>query len=343
MRVLYVSRACTPHDRRFLAALTAAGHAVGFLPAGEALSDPAGLPKGVSLRSGSIAEAVSFFQPDVTQAGPVPTSAYLAAKAEIHPLVAVSWGSDILAAGEKDRSKARFVLDRCDLFLCDSLEVAGAARRISGISADRVVRFPWGVELSRFVPAPVRSTVMNVVSTRSWEPGYGIETVLTAFAAARLLEPQLSLTLFGGGSLESRIRRFIAKNNLEHAVLLRGGVPEAELPLYLAAADLYLSAAPVDGSSISLLEALATGLPAIVTDRPSNREWVTPHVNGWVAPPGDARAFSDAIVQAVRTPFVEREKMRTANIALVRARADWTKHAATYLRALDSVAGAVPA
>lgn len=343
MRVLYVSRGYTSHDRRFLAALAERGHTAGLLRTeGIALEDRS-LPDGVIEISGSVEEALAVFEPDVTQAGPVPTCAFLAARANARPLVAVSWGSDLLNLDESLLGHARYALAQCDLFLCDSLEVDGAARRLFDIPGDRIVQFPWGVDLPRFLPAPVRPEVMQIVCTRAWEPGYGIETVLSAFAAARQSEPQLCMTLFGGGSLEPKIQRFLVQNRLTQAVMMRGRVAEDELPLYLSAADLYLSAAPVDGSSISLLEAMATGLPVIVADRPSNREWVTPGVNGWLAPPGDVRAFARAMVEAARASMADRERIRAANLALARSRANWTKHAATYVSALEHVASPVHA
>jgi glycosyltransferase involved in cell wall biosynthesis len=343
MRVLYVSRGYTPHDRRFLLALTGAGHTVGLLRTEDAARGAGSVPEGVVGLTGSIENALLKFEPHVTQAGPVPTIAYLAAKANAHPLVAVSWGSDLLDLQENRRADAKFALEASNLFLCDSLEVAAAAKQISGIADNRIVEFPWGVELARFRPAPVRPAVMHLISTRSWEPGYGIETVLAAFAAARKSEPQLCLTLFGGGSLEARIRRFLVKNKLTQAVEVHGRVDEADLPIYLTAADVYVSAAPVDGSSISQLEALATGLPVIATDRRSNREWITPGINGWLAHPGDVHAFSQAMIEAAHASFDQRESMRAANLALARSRADWSRHAATYLRAIDSVACSVPA
>ncbi|MEO8027446.1 MAG: glycosyltransferase, partial [Bryobacteraceae bacterium] len=299
MRVLYFSRGYTSHDRRFLSALRHHGHDTGFLRLEAPAPDGPPIPEGVVELKGTIEEASRVFQPEITQAGPLLDIAYLAAKAGVRPLAAISWGSDLLSATEAELQQIRFVLDRADAIFCDSEEGVAVARSVSRIDPSRIARFPWGVELTRFTPALVRPQVMQIVSTRAWEPGYGVETVLTAFAVARQKAPQLCLTLCGGGSLAPKIRRFVANNNLSHAVMMPGRVPENELPLYLAAADLYISGTPVDGSSISLLEALATGLPVIAADRPSNREWITPDVNGWLAPRGDVKAFVRAILDAV--------------------------------------------
>jgi glycosyltransferase involved in cell wall biosynthesis len=61
----------------------------------------------------------------------------------------------------------------------------------------------------------------------------------------------------------------------------------------------YISASHSDGTSISLLEAFATGTPVIVPDIPGNREWVTPGENGWLFPDGDVQALASTIMNAV--------------------------------------------
>lgn len=341
MRVLYVSPAYTTHDRRFVAELTRRGHVVGYLQGAAAKLESRPLPDGVTILEGSIEQAMLSFEPDITQAGPVPTSAYAAARANARPLVSVSWGSDLLDMTENSIGYARYALDRSDVFLCDCAEVAEAALRISSISKDRIVQFPWGIELHRFTPAPLRQQVRNIISTRVWEAEYAVETVLAAFALAHKSVPALRLTLLGGGSLEGKLYRLVRENKMETVVTMKGRVAEHELPAHLAAADLYVSAAPTDGSSISLLEALAAGLPVIATDRPSNREWITAGINGWLAKSGDAISFSRAIVEAANTSIEARQRMHNSNVVLASSRADWNWHAETYVRALEAAASAV--
>ena len=60
-----------------------------------------------------------------------------------------------------------------------------------------------------------------------------------------------------------------------------------------------LSASRSDGSSISLLEAMACGCPRWFPDIPGNREWVTPGENGWLFPLDNAEALAAAILNAI--------------------------------------------
>jgi glycosyltransferase involved in cell wall biosynthesis len=64
-------------------------------------------------------------------------------------------------------------------------------------------------------------------------------------------------------------------------------------------ADLYISPSHVDGSSVSLMEALACGLPALVSDIPANQEWVSEGVNGWLFPDGNADILAEKILAVI--------------------------------------------
>ena len=69
---------------------------------------------------------------------------------------------------------------------------------------------------------------------------------------------------------------------------------------WFRAADAYVSCAQSDGTSVSLLEAMATGLPAVATDIPSNREWVVDGQNGWLATDASAEEFADPFLRAAK-------------------------------------------
>jgi glycosyltransferase involved in cell wall biosynthesis len=74
------------------------------------------------------------------------------------------------------------------------------------------------------------------------------------------------------------------------------------------------------------MEALACGLPALVSDIPANKEWVAEGENGWLFPDGDARALAEKILAVVagreKLPEIGRAARRSAE-----ARADWSKNA----------------
>jgi glycosyltransferase involved in cell wall biosynthesis len=114
-----------------------------------------------------------------------------------------------------------------------------------------------------------------ILSTRGWEPIYGVDIIARAFVTAAQQCPELQLIMLGNGSLAASLRQIFARGNVEEQVMFPGQVKYSDLPRYYQMADLYVCASHSDGSSISLLEAMACGKPVLVSDIPGNREWVS--------------------------------------------------------------------
>ena len=267
-------------------------------------------------------------------AGPVQSGAYVAALAGAKPLVTVSWGTDLLVdadATDELRAVTRYALDNSAAVFGDCLAVREAVHRHSSIPDDRIVTFPWGIDLERFSPGPSSLTLRGdlgwnenevFISTRSWEPLYAVDVLVRAFAQVREHRPSARLILLGDGSMEGEIRRMIDDFGLADLVHAPGRASYDLIPEYFRSADAYVSAAVSDGTSISLLEAMACGLPVVVSNSFGNLEWVRDGVNGALAAPGDVESLSAAMLSVVADPH-EVARIREANIATARRRANW--------------------
>lgn len=370
MKVLWLTQGVTGHDRRFTSLLTGAGHQVPYLaldPAPEPPRLAAGVewvpwperPAGDLRTPQEVRAAVDPFRrllerlrPDVVHAGPVPTAGFLAASAGARPLVVMSWGSDLLVDAGRSaewREASGSALEAADIFVCDADAVLARAEAFADLSGKRIVQLPWGTDLQRFTPAgspsPVRVELgwgqnFVVLSTRSWEPIYGVEVLLEAFRSAVERTPRLRLLLIGDGSLRPAVDGFLHKHGLQELVHTPGAVSHEVLPEWFRAADIYASCAFSDGTSVSLLEGMASGLPVLVTDIPSNREWVAPGENGWLAPSHDARAVAAAMEEAAALPASALEEIGARNRRVARARADWEANGARLIEAYDGLEGA---
>lgn len=368
MRVLYFTRDYTPHDFRFLSSLAGHGHRVSSLrlerqgmrreerplpPEVEQIEWSGGrAPFKWTQLPGLAAELrriVDEIDPDVIHAGPIPLVSFTAALAGVRPLVSMSWGSDLLLDTVDNpwaRLRARFALRRTDVMIGDCAAVRDRAVEL-GFPAEQVVLFPWGVDLGAFSPRQGSFGIepsgweedgFILLSLRAWEPLYGVDMLVRAFARAAVQEPALRLVLLGGGSQESLIRGTIHEAHMEEKVFLGGQVSNQKLVQYYRAADLYLSASHSDGSSVSLMEALACGLPVLVSDIPGNAEWITPGEQGWLFPDGDEAALAQTMLRA----YNERSRlptMRRAARILAEKRADWTTNYRQLERAYELAAG----
>jgi len=302
--------------------------------------------------SEALASVVREVRPALVHAGPVQACGYPAALAGGAPLSVVSWGSDLLVEAYRSAQsgdRARVALSRADLVVCDCDAVRRVVQSLADVPDDHIVQLPWGTDPDNFRPSgacvPLRERpgwrdARIVLHTRSWEPGYGLEVVLEACDVARRSEPSLRFVLAGDGSLGPEVRSFVASRGLDEHVLLPGRIANAELPAWFRAADVYLSASESDGSSVSLLEALATGLACVVTDIESNAEWIVDDVNGWRARSGDPQSFAASLLRAASLTAPEREAMRERNRRVAVTRADWQMNVRRLIAAYDSVTGA---
>jgi glycosyltransferase involved in cell wall biosynthesis len=349
MRILYFSRDYTAHDHRFLTALAQTEHRVYYLRlerVGQVFEErplppeieivdwvggaqPARLKEGLHLLD-DLRRVIRKVEPNLVQAGPIQRSAFLVALSGFHPLLSMSWGYDLLQDARRNpwwSWATRYTLTHSDAFLGDC-ETTRKLAITYGMAKERTVVFPWGIDLHHFNLSTTQSASsqgFRLLSTRNFEPIYGIDVLARAFVTAARQSPELQMTLLGGGSLWAPVRQVLLVGGVFDRVRFPGLVPFADLPRYHQEADLYISASHSDGTSISLLEAFACGTPAIVSDIPGNQEWITPGENGWLFPDGDVPALASAILHAIDQRQYLAEMGRKARL-LVEARADWEKN-----------------
>jgi glycosyltransferase involved in cell wall biosynthesis len=102
-------------------------------------------------------------------------------------------------------------------------------------------------------------------------------------------------------------------------------------------ADIYISPSHVDGSSVSLMEALASGLPCLVSDIPGNREWIEDGVNGWLFRDGDAQDLAEKITFAINNRKMFKKIGESARRTAER-KADWKKNFGKLLEVYNVIA-----
>ncbi|KAA3646642.1 MAG: glycosyltransferase family 4 protein [Chloroflexi bacterium] len=362
MKVLYFSRDYTPHDHRFLSALAESEHDVYYLrlerrghqqedrepPANVHIVQWDGGQKAARFLDGprllsGLRKVIRQVKPDLIHAGPIQTVGLLAVLSGFHPLVTMSWGSDLLLDAAKNawyRWATRYVLKHSDVLIGDCETVKHKAVDY-GMPPEDIVTFPWGVDLEHFSPGESRlrsqqgwGDAFVLLHTRTWAPLYGVDVFAKAFVQAARQIPELHLFMLGGGPLAQQIRGIFNQSGIQERVHFAGQVALADLPEYYRAADLYVSASHSDGSSVSLMEALACGTPVIVSEIPSNAEWVTEGVQGWCFADGDVDALTETILDAYENRQ-QLPKVSQAARQQAETRADWTKNSKKLLRAYD--------
>ncbi|MBD3367981.1 MAG: glycosyltransferase [Candidatus Eisenbacteria bacterium] len=112
-------------------------------------------------------------------------------------------------------------------------------------------------------------------------------------AAALMDDPRVVLAIAGKGPLRDELEKTIRARGLEHRVLLLGR--RLDVPELLSAADAFVLSSVYEGLPITVLEAMAAGVPCIVSRVGGTPEVISDGESGVLVPPDDAEALAAAM------------------------------------------------
>lgn len=253
------------------------------------------------------------FQPDVVMGCYLISNGLTAALAWRGPLVVSARGGCVLRqtrSGEPGSPTAarkrmlRFVCSRADRVHVVSEEIAEALTQI-GVSPAKMDCFPLGVDATKFAFSPRArrdGEPVRLICVRQHEAVYQNDVVLEAVAELRRRGRAVQCEMVGGGSLLEARRVQARTLGIEDVVRFAGHRPAREMPGILNEGQIYVSASSSDGTSSSLLEAMATGLFPVVSDIRANRAWIRPGENGVLFQVGQVGQLVTAIEAAMDRP-----------------------------------------
>ena len=288
LRVLQLGPLYSNHVRRWAehaAAVDCTVYAAGHLRPGWPCLDFSGVADAVEVAPEELYEAgadahVSWLrsvmdrlEPDLVQAHYLTRWPYVAALARRRPLVVTPWGWELYATAGRDRRRAEHALRQADVVISRSSHMRRELLA-RGVPADRIEPADLGVDLEDFSPArePADPEPPVILSFRGSPPStelYNLDLVLEAFRVVRRRVPGATLVLVHGGApLTERAQALLDEMAGDGVVHVSEKVPRIEMADYMRAATVGVSVPVSDGSPSSVWEALATGLPLVLSDLP---------------------------------------------------------------------------
>lgn len=220
-----------------------------------------------------------------------------------HPSIITAWGDDVLILPKKSlliHWYSKKVLNYVDLVYVVSHDIGNHITSDFGISSKKIKYLPFGIDTDLFFPefkndSRIRNTI-EVFSNRGFFPVYDNETLVIGFAAAYNKNKCLRLTLKGNGPDEKKIRGLVQTLGISDVVTFRQKTDYCNVPNDYRNADIFISTSRSDGTPVSLLEAMASGLPCVATSVGGVPEVIEDKKTGLLIEPGSPEGVTKALL-----------------------------------------------
>jgi glycosyltransferase involved in cell wall biosynthesis len=313
-RIALLGPANSIHLQRWAAALVQRGHAVlvisqhrcerELLPAS---AEVVWLPHAGSLgyfrNAGPLRHALARWRPDILNAHYASGYGSTSALAGFAPTLLSVWGSDVYDFPYESAAKGwllRRNLRRATAIASTSEAMARQVRRLVP-EVGEIAITPFGVDLSRFAPAPRADRPLTIGIVKLLTPKYGVDLLLRAFAA---LPDTCRLLIVGDGPQRAELEALAHELGIAARTEFTGAVAHADVPSFLNRLDIYAAPSRLDSESfgVAVIEASACALPVVVSDAGGLPEVVRDGETGLVVPRDDVPALQAALQRLVLDP-----------------------------------------
>jgi len=244
--------------------------------------------------------------------------------------VGISYATDVMvtaAQSHAELSRLRTLVDSIDVLVTDNYATENAMISI-GAAADKVLRIPWGPEV---VVASSKTRAecgwpedrRIVLYPRSLEPHYDPGVFVDALALVAKRVPDVLAVLVEVGSLVEDTKKRIVGAGLGAHVLFEPLREPGEFRAMMACADVVVVTPRTDGTSVTVMDAMAQGVPVVSSLTAGSAEWVVEGITGWTFPVGSATELAGAVERALLAEESHRALMIEQAKTLVSQKAGW--------------------
>ena len=306
--------------------------------------------KRFSLKEVEVALWLHYCRPDVCHAHWAGFGS-LIRKNKSCPFGITVWGSDIYKLHKESliyQERIIEALHSASFITCDSIDQKKRIMEIANVD-HKVHLIQWGVDTCIFRPGlranalrkrlGIPETTKVILSPRSINPVYETETIIDAFAELVKAYQDVALIQKCYNADNQRLRvlqKMVKDRGLQDKVHWIGEIPYEEMPILYNMSDIMVSVPSSDGTPISLLEAMACGIPPIVSRLPSVLEWVQDGVNGLVVPVRDPFRLHKAMLHMLKERHLC-QRIERHNLRIVKEKASQDVHMAKMKEIYDKV------
>jgi glycosyltransferase involved in cell wall biosynthesis len=282
----------------------------------------------------SLKKILNENKPDILVAFYATTYGFLGSLASYKPFVIITLGSDILLNPRNFLlgSTVRYCLGKADLV---SVDAEFAEKVIMNLGVDKkkiFLRYDGVYDLKRFSKKISGENVRKklgwksnfvIGSFRNLRGVYSIDTFVKSIPLIIKNLPEARFLIVGDGPLRGRLTNLVEELGVEKYVKFAGYVKHENMQEYMKACDVFVSTSLSDTTSVTLLEAMACGLPCVVTGIEGNREWIKEGVNGYLFDCKNSEELTEKVLTLHKRDAKEMKKIGESNSRLVKKKCDW--------------------
>ncbi len=225
-----------------------------------------------------------------------------------------------------DYTLARLTIKQADAIFCVSNYDARILGKKFGLRKEKLFVVPNAVDIKKFkftLPNNVRKRILYVGDLEYWK---GVHILIQSFkkVSEKIAGSDVELVVAGGGSQLTALMRIVSKHKLP--VRFLGVVPHHRIPVLMQNCNLFVLPSLSEGFPTTVLEAMASGLPVIVTSVGGIPEIVRHMKTGILVKPNDVDELAEAMIMLINDKAKSRELAINAR-SLVEEKYTWEKTA----------------
>lgn len=232
-----------------------------------------------------IRQLCRLFKPDVIhihQVNSVALYSILALKSFNIPIVLTAWGSDILISPYKSivlKKIVNYCLNQANVLTADSQYLGNEILKYIPKQKNKLVIANFGIDVKEEYNSTPKENI--IYSNRLHKKLYNVDEIIRSFKKLEETGNNNFKLIIGAiGEETDNLKQLVVDLGLTEKVLFVGWLNLQDNLMWYAKSKFYVSIPDSDATSISLLEAMYYGCYPIVSNLPSNHEWITDNING---------------------------------------------------------------
>jgi len=321
MKICFLAGANSVHSHRWIKYFINKGHEIhwiSLMPSIELLSQTISFydigplstnPVNIFIQAFKARRLIQKIKPDILHIHSAGTYGFVGVLTGFHPLVITAWGSDVLLNKGFKKELVKFVLKKADVLTCDGDNTTQTMINL-GVAPQKIKRINFGVDVEKFKPTPPNNNLKKelfnldspiIISLRSLEPVYNIESLIKAIPIIIREVSEAKFVIAGDGSQKKYLQELTGSLNILEKIRFVGTIPSNKLQEYFNISDVYVSTSLSDsGLAASTAEAMACGLPVIITDSGDNRKWVKNGEGGFIVSIKNPEMLAEKIIYLLK-------------------------------------------